>query len=102
MKYKDWLKTWLTLYVQPTVKIRTYEKYGQIVRARIIPKLGEYELQELTAEVLQGFVVELCGRMSANSVNGTITVLQKSLKTTLALGITDKCYVEGIRRPKSQ
>ncbi len=102
MKYKDWLKTWLELYVQPTVKIRTYEKYGQIVRARIFPALGEYELRELRAETLQKFVVELCGRLSANSVNGTITVLQKSLKMALTLGITDKCYVDGIRRPKSQ
>ncbi len=102
MKYKDWLKTWLELYVQPTVKIRTYEKYGQVVRVRISPKLGEYELCDLTSEVLQTFVVELCSKLSANSVNGTITVLQKSLKTALALGITDKCYVDGIRRPKSQ
>ncbi len=102
MKYKDWLKTWLELYVQPTVKIRTYEKYGQIMRARILPTLGEYELRELTAETLQKFVVALCGRMSANSVNGTITILQKSLKTALVLGVTDKCYVDGIRRPKSQ
>ncbi len=102
MKYKDWLKTWLELYVQPTVKIRTYEKYEQIVRARILPTLGEYELQKLSAETLQKFVVALCGRMSANSVNGMITVLQKSLKMALVLGITDKCYVEGICRPKSQ
>ncbi len=102
MKYKDWLKTWLELYVQPTVKIRTYEKYGQVIRARILPKLGEYELCDLTAEVLQTFVVELCSKLSANSVNGTITVLQKSLKTALVLGVTDKCYVDGIRRPKSQ
>ncbi len=102
MKCKDWLKTWLELHVQPTVKIRTYEKYGQIIRTRILPALGEYELQELSAETLQKFVVALCGKMSANSVIGTITVLQRSLKTALAFCVTDRCYADGIRRPKPQ
>ncbi len=102
MKYKDWLKTWLELYVQPTVKIRTYEKYGQIARVRISPRLGECELSTLNAEVLQRFVVELCDGLSPNSVNGTITVLQRSLKTAFALGVTDECFADRIRRPKAQ
>ncbi len=101
MQYQEWLRTWLPLYVQPTVKIRTYEKYGQVIRTSIIPKLGEYELERLTTDVLQKFVSELCGRFSPNTVNGTITVLQKSLKMAAVLGVRTG-YSGGICRPKAQ
>ncbi len=102
MKYEDWLCTWLPLYVQPTVKIRTYEKYGQVIKARIIPRLGAYDLEALTAEVLQRFVIELCEEFAPNSVNGTITVLRKSLKAAVVLGAVENCYVDTISRPKAQ
>ncbi len=103
MKYQEWIKTWLELYVKPMVKIRTYEKYAQIARTRIIPKLGELELEKgFKPERLQRFVVELCDKLSANTVNGTITVLQKSLKTAQLLGYSKKPLVCTICRPKAK
>ncbi len=102
MKYKEWLETWLKLYVKPMVKIRTYEKYGQIVRNHIVPKLGEQNLDELGSELLQQYVVSLCESLSPNSVNGTITVLQKSLRMAVMLGAVDKCFVDTICRPKAE
>ncbi len=102
MQYQDWLQTWLSYYVQPTVKIRTYEKYAMITKVHISPQLGRYELNALTADVLQPFVASLCERLSPNSVNGVITVLQKSLKTAQRLGRSNTCFVEGICRPKNK
>ncbi len=102
MKYKGWLNKWVELYVKPTVKIRTYEKYGQIVRTRVIPLLGDFEMEDLTGEVLQKFVVELCEKFSPNSVNGTITVLRKSLKMAMVLGVVSRNYCDAIIRPKPQ
>ena len=32
MKYKEWLNIWLENYVKPTAKMRTYERYSQIVK----------------------------------------------------------------------
>lgn len=43
MKYKEWLQEWLDNYVKLTSKIRTVERYEQIVRQHIIPVLGDYE-----------------------------------------------------------
>ncbi len=102
MKYKDWIQTWLDLYVKSMVKIRTYEKYAQIARNRIIPQLGEENLDELGSQKLQHYVVSLCDTFAANSVNGTITVLQKSLRMAVMLGAVDKCYVDTICRPQSE
>ncbi len=103
MKYKEWLSTWLALYVKPVVKIRTYQKYEQTVRIHILPSLGEKELDGLTAIALQQFVVDLTVKngLSANTVNGIITVLQRSLKTAVLVGVIDKSYCDKIQRPKS-
>ena len=59
MKYKDWLQEWLDHYIEPTAKIRTYNRYSEIVAQHLIPKLGESEMDEITPIVLQHFVTEL-------------------------------------------
>ena len=51
MKYKEWLITWLKLYVKPVVKERTYDRYSQICNKNVIPLLGGYSLCELSSVV---------------------------------------------------
>ena len=110
MKYKEWLEIWLKNYVKPTVKLKTYGSYSQIVRQHIVCKLGEEELDEITPLKLQQFVTELMQNgnlltkqgLSANFVNGIINVLQNSLKLSYMLGET-KAYVGNrIKRPQPQ
>lgn len=101
MKYKDWLKDWLELYVKPTTKERTYLKYQKQVKIHIIPILGDYELNELMATDLQRFVVGLSEKgLSANTINGLISTLKSSLKRAVLLNITEKEYTSAIVRPK--
>ena len=81
MKYKEWLEKWLNYYVRPYLKERTYQKYKSQVDLHIIPKIGDRDMADLSAVGLQEFVVSLSGKgLSANSVNGVITVLKSSLK----------------------
>ena len=102
MKYKDWLEEWLENYIKPSVKTRTYEHYGQIVKLHIIPALGEYDLAELSVIVLQRFVADLLNSgnkktnkgLSANFVNAVISVIQNSLKTAHLIGVAPE-YVAG-------
>lgn len=100
MKYKDWLNEWLENTVKPTVKYRTYEKYGRIVNKQILPKLGEYELHGLTATVLQAYTAELSIKYSANTVNGIVAVIRSSLERACQIGLTDKQFADSIKRPK--
>lgn len=105
MKYQLWLQTWLQNYVQTSCKARTYAIYKQAV-TRIIPRLGEYDLSELTLPVLQQFVTELlhpaCGKaLAASTVNVTVSVLQNSLKTAHLLRVVPTYEANKIRRPKT-
>lgn len=103
MKYKDWLNEWFKLYVKPATKIRTHKKYQRLIGIHILPALGEFELNDLTASVLQHFTVELSEKgLSANTVNGIISVLKSSLKRAVLLDVTEKEFTAAIVRPKQR
>ncbi len=110
MEYKEWLNVWLCNTVKPTSKSRTYTRYKEIIDGHIKPKLGEYELCDLTPLILQKFVTDLLQRgnlitgkgLSANTVNTAITVIQNSLKAAVAFGELKEYTADKIKRPKAK
>ncbi len=103
MKYKDWLNEWLEYYVKPTTKIRTYMKYQRQVKNHIIPKLGDYELENLSAGILQRFTVSLSEEgLATNTVNSIVSVLKSSLKMAAMLGVVSVQYADTVMRPKGR
>ena len=58
MKYGIWLDEWFRNYIQPSSKIKTCERYSEIIEKHLKVKLGEYELDELTPLVLQRYVTK--------------------------------------------
>ncbi len=108
MIYKDWLNEWLDNYIKPSCKIRTYERYSQIIDKHILGELGSYSLNKITPMVLQHFVTDMLNNgnirthngLAINTVNCIITVLQSSLKTAYKLRYTRTYVVDKILRPK--
>lgn len=84
MRYDNWLTEWLGNYVRPTAKQRTYEHYADMVRLHIIPRLGGYDINDLTPLVLQKFVSELAENgnlrtgkgLSVGSIRSVVSVAQ--------------------------
>ena len=105
MNYKDWLNLWLNNYVKTSCKRRTCEMYSSTIERRIVPYLGNRDLNELTPELLQQFVINLRSSegqaLAANTVNGVITVVQSSLKMAHDLGYVPVYYGDKIRHPKT-
>ena len=109
MKYKEWLHNWLELYEKESVKPRTYKQYEDIIEKRLIPALGDYDMDDITPMILQRYVVELSQKgnaktgkgLSPNTVNGIILVLHSSLSMAYALGLTKEFHVKKIKRPKT-
>lgn len=108
MKYKIWLDEWFVNYVCPSSKLKTCERYRQIIEKHVKVKLGEYELDELTPLRLQRYVTELMqsgnlvtGKgLAANTVNGIITVMQGSLRLAFVLGQAKEYTADRLKRPK--
>ena len=110
MQYKEWLNEWLESYVKPSSKQKTYIRYYEIVNQHIVGALGDYEMGELTPLILQRFTTKLLqsgniktGKgLSANSVNGIISVIQSSLKVAYAIGQISEYTADKIKRPKAR
>lgn len=102
MIYKDWLTEWLADYIKPRTKKRTYKKYVKQIENHIAPSLGGYELEELSARVLQKFTAGLTERgLAANTVNGIVSVLKSSIKRAAMLGVTEVQCTDAIVRPQA-
>lgn len=59
MTHKNWLNEWLTHYIKPSNKQRTFEQYSRAAQIHILPNLGDIELTDLTPFVLQKFITGL-------------------------------------------
>lgn len=110
MIYKDWLNLWLDNYIRPSTKIRTYERYKQIIRTHISANIGEKEISELSPIALQTFISDLLNSgnsktgkgLSANFVNTVISVIQNSLKTAYMVNVVSEYTANKIKRPQTQ
>ena len=108
MTYKTWLDEWLTHYVKPLNKARTFAQYSGIVQVHILPHLGDFELSALSPSVLQNFVTYLTingnkrtGKgLSPNFVKVILCVVQSSLKTAYSVGHLAEYSANKIKRPK--
>lgn len=108
MQYKLWLGEWFENYIKPTSKSKTSECYSDIIKKRLIPKFGEYDLSDITPIVIQKYVAELLQTgnlrtglgLASNSVNGIVTVMQNSLKTAYLLGKVPSYLGDRIKRPR--
>lgn len=103
MVYKEWLNEWLELYIKPSTKERTYRKYRRTAEKYILPSLGDYEADELSAVELQKFFASLIIReLAPSTVNFIVAVLKASLKKGVLLGVIDRQYADVIVRPKAR
>lgn len=108
MKYKIWFDEWLTHYIKPSSKQRTFEQYLKAAQIHILPYLGDYELIDLKPLVLQKFITDLTvngnkrtGKgLSPNFVKTILSVVQNSLKTAHLVGYLPEYSANNIKRPK--
>ena len=88
MKLKEWLDIWLNKYIKYTVKLRTYDRYKYIIEKHINYWLGDKELDELSPQLLQDFILEKVEKgnlktgqaLANNSVISIVNVLKQALE----------------------
>ena len=108
MKYKIWFEEWLTHYIKPSSKQRTFEQYSRAAQIHILPYLGDVELTDLTPFVLQKFITGLTENgnkrtgkgLSPNFVKTILSIVQNSLKTAHLVGYLPEYSANKIKRPK--
>ncbi len=90
--YKDWIYAWL-LEKKDYIKESTYANYSNNIFNHIIPKLGNYYLNELNHKVIQDFLLELSknGRKDNNGglAEKTIKDITIIVKGSIKKGINE-------------
>lgn len=110
MTYKIWLKEWLTHYIKPSSKQRTFEQYSRAAQIHILPYLGNFKLTDLTSFVLQKFITGLtengnkrtCKGLSPNFVKTILSIVRNSLKTAHLVGYLPEYSANKIKCPRSR
>lgn len=102
MKYKEWLFEWLEIFVKPTNKFQTYSKYRTVVHKHILQRLGEKDIGQLSAEILQQFIAELAAEnLSTNTISGIVSILKLSLKIAKNHGKIENLDTNWLILPKT-
>ena len=107
MKLNNWLDIWLNKYTKHVIKLKTFTRYSDIINKHINPVLADAELNQLTGEILQNFVLfklnhgnlNTNGKLANNTVLSIVSVLKQALRSAVILGMTDKEYTAVIKLP---
>jgi integrase len=119
----DWGDTWLRDHIAPRVGTKTHERYTEVFRLHIKPRLGDIAIQKLTAPAIQKLYRELLenGRrarpkvigygpptptepqgLSASTVRAVHVELSACLKTAVRLRHIARNPCEDVTPPKAQ
>jgi integrase len=97
----QFLTEWLENSQKQSVRPRTYERYEELVRLHIVPALGRYELQKLSAQHLQAFYAQKSEEgLSATTINHFHNVLHKALDTAVKWNLVARNVCDLVSPPR--
>ena len=94
MKLKEWIPIWQEQYDAPSVRQSTYEAHRYLLENHILPRLGKWELNELTNGCIHRFYTQ-CRNTGNHRTNETLSdvtmrhimiLLRKILRQAVADG----------------
>jgi integrase len=98
-KIEQFLHQWLEIH-RASVRIRTYERYEQIVRIHLIPQIGHVQLQKLTVQHVQALYAKLEKQLSSTSVNTIHAMLHKALEDAVKWGLLARNVCDAVSIPR--
>jgi len=103
----EWIDRWLTDYIKPTVRIKSYEKYESCLKSYIKPTLGGIIITKLKAPDIQRVFDEMLvtggsgkNGVSTSTVRATRRYLSMSFGKAVQVGILLKNPVAATEQPR--
>jgi len=102
-----WIDRWLTDYIKPTVRIKSYEKYESCLRSYIKPALGEVIITKLKAPDIQQVLNQMLATggvegkgVSTSTVRSTRRYLSMAFNKAVQVGVLLKNPVAATDPPR--
>lgn len=100
---EQFLTMWLEQVHKPEVELLSYLRQGSLVRNHILPALGHFQLNSLSAQHIQQLYTALHNKgYKANTIHCVHTVLHKALKTALRWKLVATNEADLVTIPRNQ
>ncbi|OPA80624.1 site-specific integrase [Paenibacillus selenitireducens] len=100
-KFSDFITTWLEN--KRDLSKGTRELYDSYLRTHIIPLIGDYYLERITAMDVESFISSLHDRgLAQNSVKRIFAVFNTSMNYAFKMGLIKKNVALSVVKPKAQ
>ena len=97
----QFLTDWLENTHKQSVRPRTYERYEEAIRLHLLPVLGKYQLQKLSAQHVQAFYArKLKEGLSPSTVIYYHSVLHNALDTAVKWGLVSRNVCDLVTPPR--
>lgn len=103
MKYKDWIREFMSTYTL-NIKPTSAKTYWSKIRTYIIPELGEYDINDITTPQIQQIYTKLYHEdgKSSKTIRDLHGIIHRSLKVAQTLGIIRINPADNIVVPRVQ
>ena len=99
----DFLQRWLCDYARQSVAPKTFERYEEIIRSRLVPALGAHRLSDLSALQIQGAQTRwLASGRAAQTVVHYRRVLNVALAHAVKWGLLPRNPSAGVSLPRPE
>ena len=99
MTFREFVETQWQPNLFPTFKHSTSRGYAYLLRKHLLPSFGEYKLTDVTRQMVQMFVAQICQRLSPKSVALAKNCLSKVFSTAIEWGYVEQNPATGVRLP---
>ncbi len=99
----QFLADWLENTHRRRVRPRTYERYSEVIHLHIVPVLGHYQLQKLTAQHVQAFYTKKEDEgLAPTTIHYYHSVLHNALSTAVKWGLISKNVCDLASPPRKE
>lgn len=101
MKYSELLCAWLK-EKEKEVRHNTITNYSRTISSKLMPKFGDYDVDEFTKDILQEYIYNLSEHLKHESVANVTKVLSQSFLYAVDHRIIKESPYKRIKIPKDK
>lgn len=99
----QFLTDWLENVHRRRLRPRTFERYSEVINLHIIPTLGRYQLQKLTAQHVQKFYTQKENEgLASTTIHDYHSVLHNALNMAVKWGLIAKNVCDNATPPRKE
>jgi integrase len=98
-----YLNHWLEEVHKSTIRLSSYDRYRKLLDRHILPELGHFQVQKLSAQQAQAFYArKLEGGLSPSTIHVMHAILHKALSNAVRWGLVSRNMCDIVSPPRQE